>query len=133
MVTDPFGLMGSAFQPFSKRFTDSDLVKLKEQFWASYDEMQPYVAMEKAKEKFYSLLQKKGVAAIVTKDHEGRDGTVYAEVIDSYKKDDHPVVPKIILSTEDFLRIQRLLKSDIPVKLDLDIKTKFYADDLKAS
>jgi len=88
---------------------------------------------EKAKERFYSLLQKKGVAAIVTKDYGGRDGTVHADVIDSYKKDGHPVVPKIILSTEDFLRVQRLLESNIPAKLDMDIKTKFYANDLRAS
>ena len=95
--------------------------------------MQPYVAMEESKTKILSLLQKKGVAAIVTKDYGGRDGTVYADVVDSYKKDGHPVVPKIILSSEDFLQVQRLLESNIPVKLDMDIKTKFYANDLKAS
>jgi hypothetical protein len=69
-------------------------VNLKQQFWGTYDEMQSYLAMEKAKERFFSLLQKKGVAAIVTKDYGGRDGTVYADVVDSYKKDGHPIVPK---------------------------------------
>jgi len=133
MITDNDTSLRSAFQPFAKRFADSDLVNLKEQFWGTYDEMQQYLEVEKAKERFYSLLQKKGVAAIVTKDYGGRDGTVHADVIDSYKKDGHPVVPKIILSTEDFLRVQRLLESNILVKLDMDIKTKFYANDLKAS
>ena len=133
MVTDSFTSLRSAFKPYATRFADSDLVNLKQQFWATYDEMQPYVQMEKAKERFYSLLQKKGVAAIVTKDYGGRDGTVYADAIDSYKKNGNPVVPKLIVSTEDFLRMQRLLDSNIPVKLDMDIKTKFYSDDLKAS
>src|SRR6185295_14437350 len=133
MITDTFTSLRSAFRPYARRFDDSDLANLKQQFWGTYDEMQSYAEMEKAKERFLSLLQKKGVAAIVTKDYGGRDGTVYADVVDSYKKDGHPVVPKIILSTEDFLRIQRLLDSKIPVKLDMDIKTKFYTDDLKAS
>ena len=115
IVTDTFTSIRSAFKPYATRFADTDLAKLKQQYWASYDEMQPYVQMEKAKERFYSLLQKKGVAAIVTKDYGGSDGTVYADAIDSYKKDGNPVVPKIILSTEDFLRIQRLLDSNIPV------------------
>lgn len=133
VITDTFTSIRSAFMPYAKRFDDSELVNLKQQFWGTYDEMQPYVEMEKSKERFYGLLQKKGVAAIVIKDYGGRDGTVYADVVDSYKKDRHPVVPKIILSTEDFFRVQRLLESNIPVKLDLDIKTKFYANDLNAS
>jgi len=133
MIIDTFTSIRSAFQPYAKRFADTDLVNLKQQFWGTYDEMQPYVEMERAKGRFFSLLQKKGVAAIVTKDYGGRDGSVYADVVDSYKKDGHPGVPKIILSTEDFLRIQRLLDSKIPVKLDMDIKTKFYTDDLRAS
>jgi len=133
MITDTFTSLRSAFRPYAKRFDDSDLANLKEQFWGTYDEMQSYLETEKAKERFFSLLQKKGVVAIVTKDYGGRDGTVYADAVDSYKKDGHPVVPKIILSTEDFLQVQRLLDSNIPVKLDMDIKTKFYANDLKAS
>lgn len=133
LVTDTFTSIRSAFTAYAKRLSDSDLAKLKQQYWASYDEMQPYVQTEKAKEAFYALLQKKGVAAIITKDYGGRDGSVYADATDSYKKGPDPTVPKVILSTEDFLRIQRLLDSKIPVKLDLDIKTKFYADDLKAS
>jgi len=133
MVIDTFTTLRSAFRPFARRFADSDLVNLKQQFWATYDELQPEFLAEKAKTRFYALLQKKGVAAIVTKDYGGRDGTVYADAIDSYKKNDNPAVPKIILSTEDFLRVQRLLDSNVPVKLDLDIKTKFYTDDLNAS
>src|SRR4030095_129377 len=133
MIIDTFTSIRSAFQPYAKRFADTDLVNLKEQYWGTYDEMQSYLEVEKAKERLFSFLQKKGVAAIVTKDYGGRDGSVYADVIDSYKKDGHPVVPKIILSTEDFLRVQRLAESNIPVKLDIDIKTKFYTNDLKAS
>jgi len=133
MIIDTFTSIRSAFQPYAKRFADSDLVNLKEQYWGTYDEMQGYLEMEKAKERFFALLQKKGVAAIVTKDYGGRDGSVYADIVDSYKKNNHPAVPKIILSTEDFLRVQRLLDSKIAVKLDMDIKTKFYTNDLKAS
>jgi carboxypeptidase Q len=106
---------------------------LKEQFWGTYDEMQQEVSFEHARHRFYSLLQAKGVAAIITKDYGGRDGTVYADAMDSYEKNATPSIPKIILSTEDLLRVQRLLDSNIPVKFDMDIQTKFYADDVRAS
>jgi len=133
MVTNTSTSIRSAFKPFATRFADSDLVTLKQQFWATYDQIQPQFLMEQALHRFYSFLQQKGVAAIVTKDYGGRDGTVYADAMDSYSKDAPPSVPQIILSTEDFLRLQRLLDSNIPVKLDMDIQTRFYADDLNAS
>ena len=133
LVTDGDMTIRSAFTAYDKRFSDSDLANLKQQFWATYDEMQPFFQREKAVQRFYALLVKKGVAAIVTKDYGGRDGTVYADAMDSYKKNSDPTVPKIILSTEDFLRVQRLIESKTAVKLDLDIKTKFYSDDLNAS
>src|SRR6185436_6058888 len=73
IITDTFTSLRSAFFPYAKRFEDSDLVNLKQQFWGTYDEMQSYLQVEKAKQRFYTLLQKKGVAAIVTKDYGGRD------------------------------------------------------------
>jgi Zn-dependent M28 family amino/carboxypeptidase len=133
MITNTATSIRSAFKPYATRLSDSDLVNLKQQFWATYDQMQPEFLMEQALHRFYSLLQQKGVAAIVTKDYGGRDGTVYADAMDFYAKDATPSVPKIILSTEDFLRVQRLLDSNIPVRFDMDIQTKFYTDDLRAS
>ena len=131
MLADTFTSIRPAFKAYATRFADSDLAKLKDQFWATYEEMQPYVSMKKAKEKFYSMIQKKGAVAIITKDYGGRDGTIYADAMESYKKNTNPGIPKLILSTEDFLRLQRLLDSKNQVNLDLDIKTKFYSDDLK--
>jgi hypothetical protein len=42
-------------------------VNLKEQYWGTYDEMQSYLEMEKAKERFFSVLQKKGLLPLLQK------------------------------------------------------------------
>ncbi|HEY0433818.1 MAG TPA: M20/M25/M40 family metallo-hydrolase, partial [Chitinophagaceae bacterium] len=133
MLTDTFTTIRSAFKAYATRFSDSDLANLKQQYWATYDQMHPFAAVEAARKRFYRLLESKGVAAIVTKDYGGRDGSVYADVIDAYERNAHPLVPRIIVSSEDFIRMQRLIASHIPVKLDLDIRTKFNYADTKAS
>ncbi len=133
MLTDTFTSIRSAFKPYAIRFNDSDLANLKQQFWATYDEMHPYAAVEAAHKRFLKLLESKGVAAIVTKDYGGRDGSVYADQIDAFERSAHPSVPRIMVSTEDFLRMQRLIGSHVPVKLDVDIRTRFDYSDTKAS
>ena len=37
----------------------------------------------------------------------------------------------VVLSSDDYLRIQRLIESGVPVTLDVEVKTKFYTDDFK--
>jgi carboxypeptidase Q len=131
MVTDTLTSIRSAFVAYATRLTDSDLVKMKDQFWVTHEEIESFIPIVKATRNFYALIQKKGAAAIITKDYGGRDGSVYADVMESYQKNAAPGIPKLILSTEDFFRIKRLLDSNTPVQLDIDVKTKFYTNDLK--
>ena len=47
----------------------------------------------------------------------------------AYKKDEPVGVPSLVMSIEHYGRIARLMERDVPVELELDVKTKFYDDD----
>ncbi|NCI50811.1 M20/M25/M40 family metallo-hydrolase [Sediminibacterium roseum] len=58
------------------------------------------------------------------------DGTVFAQGGGVYKKGDPENILDIVLGIEDFNTILRLTKAGAPVKLDVDVKTKFQTQDL---
>lgn len=59
------------------------------------------------------------------------DGTIFAQGGGAYKANDPENFPDIVLGIEDFNTIQRLAKSGVAVKMDVDVKTKFQTKDLK--
>jgi carboxypeptidase Q len=61
----------------------------------------------------------------------GSDGTLFVMSGGSYGKDAPEPVASLVLSGDDFLQLQRLAESGIPVTLETDVKTKFFTDDTK--
>ncbi|MBV9987840.1 MAG: M20/M25/M40 family metallo-hydrolase [Chitinophagaceae bacterium] len=59
------------------------------------------------------------------------DGTVFAQGGGAYRAADPENFPDIVVGIEDYNTILRLAKSGEPVKLDLDVKTKFHTKDLQ--
>ncbi|HJV20224.1 MAG TPA: M20/M25/M40 family metallo-hydrolase [Sediminibacterium sp.] len=59
------------------------------------------------------------------------DGTVFAQGGGAYKGSDPENFPDLALGIEDFNSILRLSKAGAPLKMDVDVKTKFYNKDLK--
>jgi len=59
------------------------------------------------------------------------DGTIFAQGGGAYKATDPENFPDIVLGIEDFNTILRLAKAGVPVKLDVDVKTKFQNKDLQ--
>lgn len=58
------------------------------------------------------------------------DGTVFAQGGGAYKGTDPENFLDIVLGVEDFNTILRLAKAGVPVKMDVDVKTKFQTKDL---
>lgn len=58
------------------------------------------------------------------------DGTIFAQGGGAYKATDPENFPDIVLGIEDFNTILRLAKAGVPVKMDVDVKTKFQKKDL---
>jgi len=77
------------------------------------------------------LINKEKPALILTMSANGNDGTIFVSSGGQYTKDAEIAPASVVLSSDDYLRIQRLIESGIPVTLEAEIKTKFYTDDLK--
>eukprot|EP01136_Pigoraptor_vietnamica_P008625 Opistho-1_new@44179 len=58
------------------------------------------------------------------------DGTIFAQGGGAYKASDPENFPDIVLGIEDYNTILRLAKAGEPVKMDVDVKTKFHTKDL---
>lgn len=78
------------------------------------------------------MAKSEGAIAIIsngsTRSH---DGTIFAQGGGSYKKDDPENFLDIVLGIEDYNTILRLSKSNVPVKMDVDVKTRFQTKDLQ--
>jgi hypothetical protein len=60
----------------------------------------------------------------------GSEGTIFVQGVGEYTKD-APVGPaRVILSSDDFLRLQRLVAAGMPVEIEADVKTKFLDSDM---
>lgn len=69
-------------------------------------------------------------AALVLSQARGTDGTVFTTNGASYRDTAKAVCPELETSSEDYQRILRLVKADIKVSMEADIKTEFFTKDL---
>ena len=80
--------------------------------------------------KINDFIIKEKPALILSMNERGNDGTIFVSSGGSFTKDGEEPPANVMLSSDDFLKIQRLLNSGIKVKLEADVKTKFMKDDL---
>jgi len=75
------------------------------------------------------MINKEEPALVLSMSAAGNDGTVFVSNGGGYTKD-APMAPAgVMLSSDDFLRLQRLVDAGIPVTIEADVKTKFFTDD----
>ena len=77
------------------------------------------------------LLNKEKPALVLTMGARGNDGTIFVSSGGSFAKDAEEAPASVVLSSDDYLRMQRMIEAGIPVSIEADVKTKFYKDDLK--
>lgn len=70
-------------------------------------------------------------AMVLSMNGRGNDGTVFVQNGGSYAKDAENNYAWVMLSSDDFLRIQRLVMAGQKVELEADVKTRFYTNDIK--
>ncbi len=70
-------------------------------------------------------------ALVLSLNPRGNDGTVFVQNGGSYAKDAVNEYGWVMLSSDDYLRIQRLVMSGQKVEMEADVKTKFYDNDIK--
>jgi hypothetical protein len=126
-----------SFTPDAERFADTTLEKMaKAQPENRQRGNQPRgnpnfasrFAFQRALSNFY-LSEKP--ALILTMSPRGTDGTVFVQSGGQFTKDAPEAPASVVLSSDDYLRIQRLVKAGVPVQLEADVQTKFFTNDTK--
>lgn len=140
LIADHLFEYQQSFKPDAVRFTDEELAEM------SNYKPQPAdtAAMRRRREMFRrmggeramlaalkELAQKEGTVALLTSGGKNHDGTVFVQQAGPYKLSDPANFPEVALGLEDYNLIVRLLRKQSPVKMDLDIKTKFLTKDIK--
>jgi len=77
------------------------------------------------------MISKEKPGLILAMSANGNDGTIFVSSGGSYNKNAEEAPASVVLSSDDYLRIQRLIESGIPVSIEAEVRTKFYNDDLK--
>ncbi|HET7186131.1 MAG TPA: M20/M25/M40 family metallo-hydrolase [Terriglobales bacterium] len=70
--------------------------------------------------------------AVIIKPSNGDGGTIFVQGTQAYKKDEPAGVPSLVMGIEHYGRIMRLMDREVPVELEIEVKTKFYDDDAMA-
>lgn len=77
------------------------------------------------------MAKAEGAVAILSVGAKNHDGTLFTQGGGSYKPADPENFLDIMLGIEDYNTILRLSKAGIPVKMDVDVKTKFQTKDFQ--
>jgi len=77
------------------------------------------------------MINQEKPALVLTMNQNGNDGTVFVASGGQYTRDAPEASPSVALSSDDYLKLQRLIEDGIKVEIEADIKTKFFDDDLK--
>lgn len=77
------------------------------------------------------LAKAEGAIALLSTSPRGRDGTLFVQGGGAYAGTAPENFLDIMLAYEDYMSLQRLVKANIPVKVEVDVKSKFYTSDLK--
>jgi carboxypeptidase Q len=84
-----------------------------------------------AQRRLVELINAEQPALILTMNQRGNDGTVFVSSGGSFAKDAAIAPASVALSSDDYLRLQRMLEAGTPVTVEADVKTQFFVDDLK--
>jgi hypothetical protein len=127
------------FKPDAGRITDEDLSKMANA--APIDtaearrrrEAQPRMRRGGATvaTRLREMAEKEGALALVNMSPRGYHGTLFVQGGGLYGAKDAENFPDMMIAFEDYMSLQRLALSGIPVKLDLESEAEFQTKDIK--
>ena len=127
------------FKPDASRFTDEELEKMakaepaqarqgsRPTNTAMMDAFRARMALSRAMTTFFATEK----PALVLSMGRGNEGTIFVQGASgtAYKLDAQTGPANVVLSSDDFLRLQRLVSAGIPVAVEAEVKTKFFDKD----
>jgi len=133
-----------SFKPDAVRYTDDELAKMAAatmgggqqprdtaQMRRAREQMQRSMAPQRLLNQLKEMARSEGAVAMLTSSLRNHDGTVFAQGGGSYKGTDPENVLDMAMALEDFNTLRRILKSGQSVKVETEVKTKFYSSDLQ--
>ncbi len=131
-------------KPLFERYTGKQLEEIAAYPEASRAAMDPnlrlqtYIKRSELKDKIASFLAEEKVAGVLLPSRNGEDsggsgGTFFndngaALGSQPYKRDKAVKVPVVVLAIENYGRVYRLIKQNVPVTLEMDVQTRFTGD-----
>lgn len=131
-----------SFEPDGIRLADSSLEKMANEKPEGNSQSATLPPNEKERQQMAArrsfqlaldnLYRREKPAMILGINPRGTEGTVFVQGGGSYRKDAVVGPASVIMSSDDYLRLQRLASAGIPVTMEADVKTRFFDNDLKA-
>jgi carboxypeptidase Q len=140
LIMDQDETYRQSFHPDASRYTDAELDTMAQAVMRPVDT----AAVRRRREQFQrqgggqrvlntlkDMALKEGSVAVLTMSPRGHDGTLFVQGGGVYLTGTPENFLDVVIAMEDYMTIVRLLKANMPVTLDIDVKTKFYTDDTK--
>lgn len=121
------------FEADAKRRDEKDLVELAQapELGAASpfeNRRQEFRAQRALREKMAKFFRDEG-AAVLLQPSRGEHGTLFAGGAGSRNIGAEQALPTMVVAIEHYSRVWRLLEKGLPVKLEVNIKSRFYEDD----
>lgn len=127
MVRDSAGHIPSPFKTFAGRFSDDSLTRIGDTYMMPPEMLPTIKSYLKGLRNAVTALEKKGALALLSNHSWTRDGTVEAD--SWWGGEGFPKLLVMNTTPEDYFRIQRLVDSKIPVRMEVDVATKTNSED----
>ncbi len=131
----------TSFEALGKRHDEEGLAEIESMIEPDEEEPSPPRRGDRAdwrrrrevREKLLALLEEEHAALVVEPDGGRRKdyGVIMLGAGGPYEKDKPRALPQLVVSTEQFNRIARLLEHDEQIAMRAEVKTSFYEDDLQ--
>ncbi len=136
LIDQPANLKPS-FEADADRFSDEALAKMAEKNTQPRDSsfrrtIQANRLAFVFNQKMRKLAKQAGALAVLTMSR-GKDGTLFVggDFANASASSTQDFLTDIVIAPEDYLTLCRLMKANVPVKMEVDVKTKFHVADTK--
>jgi len=130
-LTAPMREVEALFEPQARRLTDEELEARKRLAVGGRGRGRGGRGGDDFARKRLKFFLDEGVLALVEPGR-GDGGTVFVQGGGSPKADEPPVPPQVVMAVEHYGRITRILEKDIPVSIEMDIRNRFYDQDMNS-
>jgi hypothetical protein len=90
-----------------------------------------WMAMQAFNRTLNAMMLKEKPALILSMNARGNNGTLFVSSGGQYQKDAPEAPASVVISSDEYLKLQRLINAGIKVELEADVKTRFFTADLK--